>query len=274
MSESAGQVVAIHGAPRSGTSWLGQLFNSNEHVAYRYQPFFSHAFRDRVDEHTDAAGLRAFFLDLIASEDGFLRQAGAHRLATSTPVFAKSAITHLVYKEVRFHHLLPHLMDSLGGLKAVGLVRDPRAVLASWACAPREFDPAWSLSREWRNAPSKNAGLRENWYGYERWKQLAQLFLTLSAAHPERFMLMRYEELSDSPEAAVRRLFDFSGLTLTPQADRFIADSTSRDDGEPYGVFRPRGLHSPRRLPDAIGREIAQDLSGTALSLFLSESRR
>lgn len=44
--------IAIFGVPRSGTSWLGQLFNSSERVAYRYQPLFSYAFKGRLNENS------------------------------------------------------------------------------------------------------------------------------------------------------------------------------------------------------------------------------
>ena len=62
---AAKNIIAIHGAPRSGTSWLGQLFNSSPQVAYRYQPFFSYAFRGRIDTGSDVASLRGFFADLL-----------------------------------------------------------------------------------------------------------------------------------------------------------------------------------------------------------------
>ena len=38
--------LALFGCPRSGTSWLGQIFNSAPDVAYRYQPLFSYEFKD------------------------------------------------------------------------------------------------------------------------------------------------------------------------------------------------------------------------------------
>ena len=52
MTASLLPVAGIHGAPRSGTTWLGQLFNSHPAVKYCYQPFFSHAFRGRADLST------------------------------------------------------------------------------------------------------------------------------------------------------------------------------------------------------------------------------
>lgn len=271
MNYAADNVIAIHGAPRSGTSWLGQLFNSNPHVAYRFQPFFAHAFRGRVDSQADAASLRAFFSDLLATDDAFVLQTGAARLSATTPVFAKAGISHLVYKEVRFHHLLPHLLATLPGLKAIGLVRDPRAVMASWVRAPREFDPTWSLTHEWREAKRKNAGLEENWYGFERWKVLARCFLRLEALYPDRFRLVRYEDLTREPAHVLRALFDFCGLALETQSRLFVAQSTSQDDGDAYGVFRRHGTASAvAPLDPGISASIIADIGATPLSRFLS----
>src|SRR5690625_3598820 len=173
------KIVAIHGAPRSGTSWLGQIFNSSPQVAYRYQPFFAHAFRDRVNSTSSRGELETFFTDLLDTQDDFVLQRNEARLAQREIQFQKTAATHLVYKEVRFHDLLPHLLERLPELRAVGLVRDPRAVIASWVRAPREFQADWELGDEWRNAPLKNAGQNENWYGFARWKELASMFITL-----------------------------------------------------------------------------------------------
>src|SRR5690606_751005 len=144
--------------------------------AYRYQPFFSHAFRGRVDAASDASTLRHFFDELLASDDDFVLQRGASALAGYELAFDKRDATHLVYKEVRFHDLLEPLLERLPELHAIGLVRDPRAVVASWSAAPREFRAEWVLQDEWREAPSKNVGHPENWYGFSRWRELANLF--------------------------------------------------------------------------------------------------
>lgn len=266
-------IIAIHGAPRSGTSWLGQLFNSSPQVAYRYQPFFSYAFRGRIDSCSDVASLRSFFTDLLATEDEFVLQSGTASMASTTPRFAKMEIAHLVYKEVRFHHLLPHLMTILPGLKAIGIVRDPRAVLASWARAPREFDPTWKLADEWRFAARKNAGLEENWYGFARWKALAEIFLRLQELYPGRFRVVRYEELAGSAQGTLRILFDFCGIPFNVQSQQFILDSSSHDDGETYGVFRSHGASGagPELLDASIANIIVSELRDTPLSQFLSK---
>ena len=38
--------VAIHGVPRSGTSWIGEIINSSPNVLYKFQPLFSYALKD------------------------------------------------------------------------------------------------------------------------------------------------------------------------------------------------------------------------------------
>lgn len=276
MAENPIPVLGIHGAPRSGTSWVGQIFNSSEYVAYRYQPFFSHAFRGHIRKDSDTDAIRQVFRELTTSSDAFLLQIGKERLARNMMRFPKKETTHLVYKEVRFHDLLPELLRKVPEFKAVGIVRDPRAVIDSWFRAPREFDPRWSKNSEWRYAETKNAGRPENWYGFERWKELSYLFLDLYSAHKDRFRLLQYEDMVADPLATSRALFDFCGLPLSTQTESFLEASTSSDDHDPYGVFRDhRLLGASRRhhgVENDIASMIASQIEGTPLAGFLRES--
>ena len=43
------KTIALFGVPRSGTSWLGQIFDSCPDVIYKYQPLFSYAFKNRLN---------------------------------------------------------------------------------------------------------------------------------------------------------------------------------------------------------------------------------
>lgn len=268
-------VIGVHGAPRSGTTWLGQLFNSSPQVAYRYQPFFSHAFRGRIDMGSDNLDVERFMRDLLSSEDPFVLQTGKGNISARELRFDKGDLTHLVYKEVRFHHLLPLLLEALPASRYIGIIRDPRAVLSSWFRAPREFRPEWSPSREWRNAGRKNDGLEENWYGFERWRELACLFLDLQQAHPGRFEVVRYEDLARAPLETVRSLFGFCGLPLRAQTERFVQASTTSDDGDPYGVHRSLGqAHALATLPDGVDEAIRSELEGSRLSRFLDDGLR
>ena len=266
------RVIGIHGAPRSGTSWLGQLFNSNEHVAYRYQPLFSHAFKNRLDEHSGPPEVSRFFSDLLHTKDDFVLQRGDSSLPGYELAFEKKTITHLVYKEVRYHHLIAHILDVEPTFMAIGLIRNPCAVIYSWTRAPREYDRTWRLEDEWRQAPHKNDNHPENWYGFERWRELALLFHDLQQRHPDRFHVIRYEDLVATPERALRQLYKVHDLPWTMQTQRFLEQSRRRDDGSAYGVYRNasadqeiwRGL-----LDEKIVASIETELGDSPLNRYL-----
>lgn len=266
------QFIAIHGAPRSGTTWLGQLFNSSEHVAYRYQPMFSYAFKGRLDDCASAAEIGRFFDDLLETEDDFVLQRRSASLSGYSLEFPKAEITHLVYKEVRYHQLLENLLKKCPRLRLVALVRDPRAIVQSWLNAPREFDPSWRAIDEWQFGQSKNEGRPENWYGFERWKELARVFLRLQTRYPSRVDIIRYESLTSAPLRILASLFDSCGLPMTQQVEEFVPASQERDDGEPYGVFRSSRqtiVKWRESLDPRIIETILNGLEGTELQQFL-----
>ena len=232
------QNVAIFGVPRSGTSWLGQLFNSSPHVAYRYQPLFSYAFKNRISENTSPQEIEAFYRDLLNTDDDFVLQ-NKNISGKKTPQFSKSELTHLVFKEVRYLNVIENLISNSQTM-IVGIVRHPCAVLYSWFNAPREFDNNWNQMVEWRTAPQKNQNKKEEFYGFERWKETTLRFLEYRKCFPERFYLQLYEDLNANPEKCVQQLFDFTNLAMNKQTRQFIYDSTHRPSDDPYGVYRKK----------------------------------
>lgn len=265
-------VIGLHGAPRSGTTWIGQILNSAPQVAYRFQPFFAYAFRPQADAARTPQDLDALLQAIAETDDDFVLQRGERRLARRELAFEKAEPTHLVYKEVRYHHLLP-LMMQVPRFSGVGIVRNPFDVLSSWVNAPREFDPAWDFADEWRHAPSKNAGRPEDFYGYEGWKRAALIFRHMAAQHPGRFHILDYDAVVRDPQREMAALFEALGLSFGPQVEAFVASSTSSDDGDPYGVFRS-GETARRASPltPEIRDWIAHDLEQSGLSRYAAAS--
>ena len=228
--------LAIFGAPRSGTSLLGQLFNSSPNVAYRYQPLFSYAFKGRLSEQSSKDEIDAFHNELLSTQDEFVLQvknvSGKENL-----VFPKSEITTLVWKEVRYMNLIENLLLN-SDLKIIGLLRHPGAVLQSWFKAPKEFNPDWNRMEEWKHGNKKNQQKPEEFYGYERWKELFFMFSEFEKRFPEKFTIVRYENLVRNTEKELQRLFTFGELNFDEQVKAFIKSSTSSSDNDPYGVFK------------------------------------
>ena len=232
-------VVAIYGVPRSGTSWLGQIFNSSPWVAYRFQPLFSYVFKDRLNEDSSLEEIDKFFDDLLNTNDDFVLQRGKARISKTEIEFKKKEnITHLVYKEVRYHHILRNLLEQKKDIKIIGIVRHPCAVINSWLKAPKEFKKEWDPINEWRYAPSKNQGKKEEFNGFEKWMEVAEMFLELRDRYPEQFYLFRYSDLHKEPILTAKKLFEFCSLEFEEQTYKFILDSTQNDVDDPYGVFR------------------------------------
>jgi len=264
--------VALHGVPRSGTSWLGSILDSSSQVIYRHQPLFSYALKSFLDENSNANKIEEFFSELRNTRDDFIIQKEG-KINNIIPQFNKSIPTHIIYKEARYHHIIENMMRNDKKVKVVGIVRNPKSVLSSWVEAPKEFNKEkWDIFKEWDNAPSKNEGLKEEFYGYQKWKEVAELFLDLQDKYPNRFYLINYFQLLNNTEEEVGSLFNFLKLTLGVQTLEFLRHGQKVDlSEEAYSVYRISQSDDKwkKSLPREIINTIDEDLSGSRLEKFL-----
>lgn len=266
-------VISIHGAPRSGTSWLGKVFDSHPDVAYRFQPFFSYRFKNVISESSSVQEIEQFFEDLYAVvDDEFLLQLRQKRGGVHPENFMKTVrSSFLVMKEVRYHYLIRTLLQSVGDIKIIGIVRHPCGVINSWLKTPREFNPQWNQLSEWRLAQSKNQYRKEEYYGFEKWQELATAFLDFSLQYPTSFRLVRYEELVENPIKTVSDLFAFSGLSMHPQTESFITSSQAKEIEDPDTVFRLSDVAQrwKHELSPEIRDSILREIRDSRLQVFL-----
>src|SRR5690606_23644306 len=123
--------VAIHSVPRSGSTWLGSIFDSHPNVVYKHQPLFSYAFKDFLKPDSNSGQIDTFFRNISTSQDDFLDQVVGKRQGL-IPSFQKGTPLMVVYKEVRYHHILRNMLEQSKSIKVVGLIRNPLAALYSW----------------------------------------------------------------------------------------------------------------------------------------------
>ena len=254
--------VAIFGCPRSGTSWLGQLFNAHEAVAYRYQPLFSYEFKNWFGERgVSEASLDAFGEALLGAQSDFVLQ------ALRPPKLQPP--THLVWKEVRYHALMPALAALPGLHKLIYLHRPALQVINSWYQAPKEFRAGQDIHAEYLDAPSKNTDACE-YNGFNRWKESLALALAVKAAQPALGVFVSYERLRADPLGQLTALFAELGLAMTHQVRAFVEASTSQHDDDAYSVFRSR--EAEITLPGDIVHHLRSDAEAAALSLRAEEA--
>ncbi len=266
------QTLIIAGVARSGTSWLGEIINSSPEVAYRFQPLFSHAFKQRLAIDSPREAYEAFLQEAYASQDSFLLQTDK-RLAGIYPTFTKHPEPRcLALKKARYHYLHLKFLTHIENLRLLAIVRNPCAVMASWMANPKEFPPGSDPWAEWRLGNCKNQGLPENFFGFYKWRETTNIFLDLQAQHPCRVRLVRYEDLVDTPELVTESIYDFARLELGAQTKDFLAECNRSHSESPYAVYKSKSVRNRWRqtLDPRIIHDVHEELQGTRLETFLT----
>lgn len=267
------QKLLIHSAPRSGSTWLGTIFDSHPKVSYKYQPLFSYAYKDYIQPDSSKEVIDAFFQSIAFSTDAFINQIDDKNNGI-IPIFEKDEfVTHVCYKEVRYHHVLLNLLKQSPDVKAVFLIRHPLAVLYSWYKAPKEFraEKGWLFEDEWLKAEKKNENRPEEFNGYIKWKEANHIFLKLKAMFPERVRIVSYASLIENPQSTVKMLFDFVNLSYDGQTEEFLIKSTTMHQQDAYSVFKEKRTDNDwKQLPKAMISYIYDDLKGTELEYYLT----
>lgn len=262
-------IVAIIGMPRSGTSWLGQLFDSSPEVAYRLEPIFSYAFKNAVDEHSNREQYKIFFDGIYRSQDDFMLQTDK-RIAGTYPIFRKNDVQpFLVFKTTRFHNLMDTMLSYFENLKMVCIVRHPCGSICSWLNTSREFPAVANPETEWRSGACRKTANEEFW-GFDDWKVVTLKHLDLQKKYPDRFIIIKYEELVGDTCKVLASLYDFVGLTMSEQTYEFIQSCHSRHDDNSYSVFKDKTVVDKwrHRLDPYIVSTILDELKGTTLEQF------
>lgn len=266
--------IAIFGVPRSGTTWLSQIFNSHPDVVLRFQPLFSYGHKSGLSECSSASEIHKFFDEILCSQDAFALM--TTEMQKNYPSFRKSASpTHIVFKETRYLHIIENLLTQCSDVRIIGIVRNPLAVMTSWISAPKEFNLLWDINNEWRGAPSKNLNRPEEYYGFDKWRESAEAFLRFGSQFPKQFLLVRYDELNKAPLDITQSIFNFCGLEVCDQVRDFLSVSKSRHDPDPYSVFRSKANDESWRgiLPAEIVEQVVLELKQTPLETFLQDGR-
>jgi hypothetical protein len=214
--------IGIFGTPRSGTSWLGHIFNSHPELALRFQPLFSYGHKGRLTTQSSADEIRTFFKEILYSQDAFATMTSEAQ--KDYPDFQKAAVpTHVVFKETRYLHIIENMLAQCNEIKIIGIVRNPLAVLASWVLAPKEFLPEWDIHCEWRGAPSKNLNRPEEFFGFDKWKESAGAFLRFKTQFPQQFLLVRYDELNKAPLESTKEYMIFAASKYAVRCEFLLA---------------------------------------------------
>lgn len=226
--------------PRSGTSWLSQIFDSHPKVSFKLSPLFSHEFKNFVNESSSKSKWNLLFKNVFHSKSKFINQT-YRRSSGEYPVFQKEKLTRLVIKDTRYHNLTETLLRLYPKIKFIHIVRHPCGAINSWLKAPNEFSQNLNQLDEWRDAKSRKTSKEEFW-GFGDWLYLTKKYSKLQAEFPNNVKVIYYEELVEKALFQTEQMFDFVDLKMTEQTVNFINKSQSNHNLSEYSVFKNKNV--------------------------------
>jgi hypothetical protein len=263
------KVIVVAGAPRSGTSWLSQIFDSSPDTIYRHQPIFSYVFKNAVNLDSRKENYIKFFEDIYKSQDEFICRT-EERKKGIIKTFPKVDVPEiLVFKNVRFHYLLEKMLQFFQDIKIIGIVRHPCGTVNSFLTT-KELPTGADPMKEWRHAKCRNIGPEEYW-GFKKWKEVAYLFLELEKKYSNQFLLQKYSELVEHPVEETRKIFKFFEIEYTDQSNDYLMESNTKHIDHLYATYKDKKVKDKWQweLDKSIQEEIIDEIKGTELEQFL-----
>lgn len=270
LTTSPNNIAWISGMPRSGTTWLSQVFAASPDVRLKLCPLFSYEFKNALDENSTSEEWDNLYYKLYRTNSDFLNQEHLRQKGL-VPSFIKNLNPRsLLIKSNRFHNLTSSILKHNENVRLVYIVRNPCASLHSWLSDPDEF-PKWAEPlNEWRTGHCRKVGAGEFW-GFDDWVAVTKNAMLLSEVFPTRCRILRYEDLVNCPESEISALCDFFKIDYVSQIKAFLKLSHSRHDVHKHSVFKDPNLLNEwqNSLDPLIVSTCKEELKGTKLEFLL-----
>lgn len=268
-AEIASAPVFLLGMPRSGTTWLSQIFEHSPEVLVRLSPNYSYPLKNGLNENSTVDDWERQLSAAIVTDDPFMTQNWKREKGELDWIHKDDRVRLLVIKDTRYLELYRCGMDSLKTAKCLFVVRHPCGALNSWRKSS-EFPAASDFHAEWRTGTCRKSEGPGEYWGFEDWKRTVRLFLAAEAKEPDRVKVFRYEDLVARPLETTEMLFEFVGIEVSNEVRDFLTRSHARHDPNVFSVFRsPTVAESwKREFPEDIAAQVIAEVEGTDLERF------
>ncbi|NNU81782.1 sulfotransferase [Halovulum dunhuangense] len=264
--------VFLLGMPRSGTTWLSQIFESAPEVLMRLSPNYSYALKNKLDGKSEVEDWRECLRQAVNSnQDPFMTQNWRREKGELEWIEKDfSIIERLFIKDTRFFDLYLRSVELFKDAKIAFIIRHPCGHLNSWRKS-KEFPAGKDFLSHWRDGAGRRSEGPGEYWGFDDWKRAARMFLEAQASRPDQVLVFRYEDLVASPIETTSTLFDFMNLKMSEEVASFLKRSHSRHDSNVFSVFRsPEVAQSWRsELPDEVKIEVMNDIMDTDLARYI-----
>ena len=158
-------MISIHSVPRSGSSWLLSIFDSCVNTKCVYQPLYSYAFKNQIDDKSSQKEFTTFTNKLKETKDDYCcMKTNYHTNNGKNDIltYHKENIDYLVMKHTTHHYLIEKFIELNKDIKIIGLIRSPENVIESQMKAKHEN------LQDWLNGTDKNKDLKEDYFGFNK----------------------------------------------------------------------------------------------------------
>lgn len=256
--------------PRSGTSWVGQIFDSAPSVAFRMEPLFSYQFKNIISESSSKEEVAKFFSKVYLSDDDFIHQK-ENRSKGSYFSFEKNENPELlVVKTTRHHELLERYLTLIDSIEVVSIVRHPCAVINSWINTKREFTAkGCTVENDWRSGSCRKDGVGEFW-GFDDWLSVTHQHQALCQKYTN-FNIVKYADLVHGLEDVTSKLFTQLSIPYTNQTIVFLKNCHNMHHDDPYSVYKSTDVENKWKdeLDETIVKEIIKETVESGLGDYL-----
>ncbi|CAH1801356.1 unnamed protein product, partial [Owenia fusiformis] len=240
------KLVIIFAYERTGSTFLGDIFNNDKEVFYFYEPFRPkhskwpypreldtferYKYVSNIIGHVMRCELDKFPKDLPIMQDGYLaiKSANIRRIAEcyskkeniSQCIHlsrkACNAKTIIVSKTVRstmesIGHLLSKYRKCASKVKVIHLVRDPRGMLNS-----RKTSAHLNMDQLTAEANTLCKRMHKDVLIF---KQIKEIF-------PDSILQLRYEDLAEHPQETTSNIYRYLQMEYTNEINSFVAGRT------------------------------------------------
>lgn len=260
---SSYKTILINSVPRSGSTLLTTLLQAHPDIKTLYQPLFSYQFKKRISLKSTKKDWITFLDELKTTDDEFCTMTSDHHTDNQQQSYLKdlgiknqslSQLPHqqpsiLALKHVRFHYLIPHILELDTSACAILLIRDPCAVIYSQMHAKKEGLKDWMHGTDRLNDDDQLV------WGVDGWESTTSLFYKIVASYPNRVIIIKYEDLIKKPKECLDIIYERFSLPRSdkPKNIANILANTKNTSGFDYSVYRrpstyldpsaPNGLH-------------------------------
>ena len=254
--------------PRSGTSWVGQIFDSSPTVAFRMEPLFAYQFKNKINSKSSRKNIAKFFTEVYLSDDDFINQKENRDKGVYCSYIKDPEPEFLVVKTTRHHHLLERYLNSIDYIEIISIIRHPCAVVSSWINTEREFTAkGCTVENDWRSGECRMNSDGEFW-GFDSWLAVTQRHIELSQKY-NNFNIVKYADLVHESEDVISKLFARLSIPYTKQTSNFLRDCHRTHHDDPYSVYKNKEVEN--KWKDRLNSDIAQEIMKETIASGLGD---